>query len=485
MSFKRGIGRFARGRRGTTAMMFAGALLGILPAVGFVVDYGMYLNSQNRVQHALDMAGLAAARHLNQNYGSDADTVKTLTREFFKSELQGHDYITMNEVDVVRSGMRLNLEVDGTMPTSLMSLVGVDTMSLYTEAEVVFGTPTKAEIVLVLDTSYSMSKIDPGDTESRIKSLKDAAGEMVVSLVDPDSGVDIKMGVVPFSDRVNVGTDYKSAGWITGTEKEETSSERCFTSPIWLQANCDRVPEQCSNDGVSYSCYRWECHGKQPPSTAQNCTTVTTTKEWHGCVKPRSAENHLTDAGYASEKIPGHLSPNANQCASPMLPLTDVAGDLTDMIEEMEVRNKTYMPTGLIWGLRMLTPKAPFRADDTIRAFAADGGVKTIILMSDGANTMKLGSSSGIVSVIKDYEVGTPAGNKTNEDTSALCTLIKSKGVEIYVVAYGIDDAATTALLKGCASSESRYFEAGSTAQLKKTFEAITQQLGRDVSISG
>lgn len=168
-----------------------------------------------------------------------------------------------------------------------------------------------------------------------------------------------------------------------------------------------------------------------------------------------------------------------------MLPLTDVAGDLTDMIEEMEVRNKTYMPTGLIWGLRMLTPKAPFRADDTIRAFAADGGVKTIILMSDGANTMKLGSSSGIVSVIKDYEVGTPAGNKTNEDTSALCTLIKSKGVEIYVVAYGIDDAATTALLKGCASSESRYFEAGSTAQLKKTFEAITQQLGRDVSISG
>ena len=240
MSFIRGIGRIARGRRGTTAMMFAGALAAIMPAVGFVVDYGMYLNHKVKVQSALDFAGIAAAKYVSRNLAATDAEIETVANNLFKAEIEGAGYMDMQDVKVDRMGMRLNVHVEGEMPTTIMQLVGVDTMSLYTDAEVVYGIPTKAEIALVLDTSTSMTITDPGQSESRISSLRTAAQDMVDTLmVDVDSSIDVKMAIVPFSNRVNVGMGNEGKNWMSVPEDVTLSQQDCHIPQSWYEANCE------------------------------------------------------------------------------------------------------------------------------------------------------------------------------------------------------------------------------------------------------
>lgn len=349
MQFKRGVGRYAHNRRGATAVIFAMCFFPLMLVVGFVVDYGLQQNYQTKVQHALDMAGLAAARHLNQNPGTSTYDVKLLARNFFKNELEGAGYISMNEVDVVRSGMRLQLEVDGTMPTSFMQLAGVPEVPLASDSEIVFDVPSEAEIVLVLDTSHSMSVTDAGETYSRIDALRHAALSMITTMKDPDSTFDVKMAIVPFSNRVNVGKDQAGAAWLSVPPDQTISQGGCHIDPEWLQENCISVPVPCDDDGIAGTCEKSDCGGKEhtdnPPEV---CGVTAIDMEWFGCVEPRTAANHLVDGRYMTEQIRGVATNVASHCASPMRAMTDSADELKQTLVGLSVGNKTYMPSGLI-----------------------------------------------------------------------------------------------------------------------------------------
>ncbi|MEL7541722.1 MAG: pilus assembly protein TadG-related protein, partial [Pseudomonadota bacterium] len=213
MNFNRGVGQYVRNRRGATAVLFAFILVPLLLVVGLAVDLGMYQKQKMKVQHALDMASLAAARHLSKDLSADTADVQAIANAFFAAEIELENYVSMNDVSVERSGMRLNVGVDGTMPTSFMQLAGIDTMSLATNSEVVYGVPSKVEIALVLDTSTSMDQIDSGESLSRVESLKAAAKDMVSILFDPASSLNVEMAIVPFSNRVNIGTDQSGEAW--------------------------------------------------------------------------------------------------------------------------------------------------------------------------------------------------------------------------------------------------------------------------------
>ncbi|MEM6554815.1 MAG: pilus assembly protein TadG-related protein [Pseudomonadota bacterium] len=478
MRFLTGGRRFARNRRGASAVVFALCFTPMILMAGFAIDFGLHLTYKKKVQHALDMAGLAAARHLNQDMGADLDTIKTMVRGHFQSTLADADYISLNEVDVTRAGMRINLEVDGTMPTSFMHLGGVPTMSLFTESEAVYGVPSKAEIALVLDASNSMTNTDPGDSESRLESLRSAVGTMVTELIDPDSAVEIKMAIVPFSNHVNVGMDQDGASWLAVPADLPLTETNCHIKHSWYVTNCERDTKSCGTDNVEDTCGTWECGEKEATADDWACTVSTLEWEWHGCVQPRTDTNHLQAGNYSAEQIPGILSLDPRRCATPIQPMTDVADDLNTAIAGLAARSETYIPTGLIWGLRMLTETAPFPAENSISEYMSQGGIKSIILMSDGENTL-VPDATG--EVLDDGD--NPA--IANANTRAICDTIKQAGVEIYVVAYNIADAATSAILEDCASSESRFYPATSTDQLKQVFVAISQQLGRDVSISG
>ncbi|MEM9572526.1 MAG: pilus assembly protein TadG-related protein [Pseudomonadota bacterium] len=475
MSFFRGVGRFARDCRGGTMLVFAVCFVPIILAVGFAADFGFYLTHKKKVQQALDMAGLAAARHVSDHLGSNNATLQTIADDLFKSELAKDTFITMQDVTVVRNGMRVNLAVEGTMPTSFMHLAGVSTMALSSTSEVVYGVPSKAEIVLVLDTSTSMTNVDTGETESRIESLRTAAKDMVSVLLTPSATIPVEVAIVPFSNMVNVGMGQASETWLSVPADYEYTEQDCRPPDSWYEANCTPDTQACGEDGVAGSCGTWDCTGHDE-GAASVCTDVDYTVPWNGCVQPRTDANHLKDQAYTTDQIPGIVSTNANACASPIVPLSSNQTHLEGKIDALGVRNETYIPTGLIWGLRMLTNTDPFPADDSISNFMATGGVKSIVLMSDGANTL----APDITGEVTDVDL-----SDANPNTAEVCQTIKDAGVEIYVVAYDITDVTTTTLLENCASSATRFYEASSSDELKSAFETITKQLARDLAIAG
>lgn len=469
--------RFARDFQGVTAIIFAVCFIPIILVVGFAVDYGMYLNQKQKVQEALDMAGLAAAKHLSMNLSATNRTVEDIAQDYFEAELVRNHIPTMTDVALIRSGMRINLVVDGTMPTSFSQLAGIDIMPLDTETEVIFGVPSEAEIALVLDVSESMNDVDSGETISRIESLRTAAKDMVSVLLDPSSTIPVKVAIVPFSNMVSVGTDRAAELWLSVPADGIRTEKDCRISDEWYQNNCTRTYSECTQDGVSSQCGTWDCSNQSTANATLVCTETEHTLTWHGCVRPRPEYSHLTDAYYYTQRIPGVVSFNERGCAPRMLELTDVVHDLETRIDSLEPGNDTYIPSGLIWGLRMLTGSAPFPADQSISNFAASGGLKTIILMSDGANTLAPETTGQIEDDLD--------GSLANPNTREICRTIKNRGVEIYVVAYNISDTDTTTLLEACASSQTRFFAASSSDELKTVFEQITKQLQRDIAVSG
>jgi len=115
-------------------------------------------------------------------------------------------------------------------------------------------------------------------------------------------------------------------------------------------------------------------------------------------------------------------------CGDEMMPLGNDFGKMKSLIAGLATSGETYLPSGLLWGWRALTPVAPF----TEAASSPDNTTSIMIFMTDGFNTL---------SQDDEYHDGHH-------------------------------------LLKQCASDLSKNFEARDAAQLTGAFKEIVGRLG-------
>lgn len=88
-----------------------------------------------------------------------------------------------------------------------------------------------------------------------------------------------------------------------------------------------------------------------------------------------------TQDGSYSTRVPGLLN---HWCPGTVLPLTSDVTAVNTAIDGMSAYGQTYIPSGLVWGWRVLSPGAPFNESKK----ATDPKVsQVLILMTDGANT--------------------------------------------------------------------------------------------------
>jgi hypothetical protein len=150
-------------------------------------------------------------------------------------------------------------------------------------------------------------------------------------------------------------------------------------------------------------------------------------------------------------------------CPQELTPLSSDRAALVKSIKSLAVADETYLPSGLVWGWRTLSPGEPF--DD-----AADPSRVTnryLILMTDGVNTLS-----------PNY----PTHNGTNRTladkiTADLCRNAKASGITIYSIAFEVTDLAAKSMLQTCASGPDRFFDAANADQLSGTFKSIASQL--------
>ena len=164
------------------------------------------------------------------------------------------------------------------------------------------------------------------------------------------------------------------------------------------------------------------------------------------------------------------------------MPLTEDKATLTKAIDGMIIniggyKPYTYIPAGLIWGQNLLSPTEPFtQATAYDKNNAAPR--KVAVLMTDGDNTLKFRASDGRhVGLSSNVTQAAKQVAETNEDTAAICAYMKSRKIEIFTVAFMVDNADAKALLEGCASDKEHYFDASDSQKLVDAFSGIARSL--------
>lgn len=448
--------RFLSDTSGNVAMTFGLSGLALLGAVGLSIDYMGTQDAQTSLQAQVDAAVLAVAiSGAETDAERDAIVLGSMVENGYNPDV---GLLTLEYGD----GGTIRLVAEADYDVAVMGLFGYESVRINAAAESRTAEGSTIDLVMVLDTTESMDG-------SKMDTLKIAAGDLVDTVASFE-GADVKVGLVPFSKYVNVGLSNRYESWIdvpadwteTKTHQPtiEISPKTCTGTETYIYHN-DGVPETRTRQT---GCTDAVKVNDGPP------VAVTEDHDWRGCVGSRDTGNrHLTDKDYYSHRIPGLLD---RSCADPLVPLTTKYEDVKDAIDDLDADYNTYMPAGVAWGRRVLSEIAPFSETDM-----SEDTLQVMIVMTDGMNSMRLDGnehdSIDFGSSDADDEV-----EATNKDTLTLCESAKDEdGVQVYTVAFEVDDADTKAMLKNCASSPSHYFDATNNDSLISAFRNITSRL--------
>ncbi|MEP2180696.1 MAG: Tad domain-containing protein [Marinomonas sp.] len=146
--------------------------------------------------------------------------------------------------------------------------------------------------------------------------------------------------------------------------------------------------------------------------------------------------------------------------------------------DSLNAGGNTYHNIGMIWGARMASPQGIFQ--DNVNEAPANGGdvARHIIFMSDGEMQpySLLMGAYGIERIDRRVTAnGTSQhAERHTERFLTACEVAKSKGIRVWVIAFGTD---LTTDLETCSSDDSA-FTAASSAQLNEAFQEIAKDVG-------
>ena len=456
---------FRRDDRGNAALMVTLALPLLMLSIGGAMDYARALDARARLQSAVDAALLATASHRLANAGiSDGELLayfRRMLREARDKRLQKKLQLDVAGAALTREDDVLQARVSGTFTTTFMRLAGIDTMPIGVTSETRAGF-ARLEVALVLDVTGSMARRG-GSGSTKLAELKLAAKEFVDTIANRFGNASpelFRLAIVPFSQYVNVGTRYASADWLLYRPADQQSRNRLARRGI----------------------------------------------VWEGCVGSRQAPWNTRDESYAVHKVPIVMKYPRNTnfsvrqprgyrlerrlrnfCPPPILPLTSAIDDKATIeaaIDGLEADGWTYIPAGLMWGWRVLSPGEPFTEGADDETVKSENVRKIIILMTDGANTRAPVQSSGWA--WKDHQEGNRA--RADNFTRQACSAIKATNpgtgrpyAEIITVTFDVRSDSIRQLMRDCASIGSYDAQVG---ELQQLFRTIAEQVS-DLYLSG
>lgn len=210
---------------------------------------------------------------------------------------------------------------------------------------------------------------------------------------------------------------------------------------------------------------------------------------WPAILYDRNGNTTIDDYGNSTNpygdsstywNFPAHYgTSNYSPCPKPAQRLTTMSR--TDVSNYLNASDfvpwgGTYHDTGMVWGVRMLSPSGPF-ATDTAAWPGRQQPNRYIVFMTDGhmSTTPAIDGLWGW----ENYDKRVTGGDFSNSDAYhnarllAECTAAKNRNIKVYVVSVA---TAPDANLTSCASPNSTYF-ASDSASLTAAFQAIAKQV--------
>ena len=430
---------------GVSAMIFALLLPVIIASAGMAVDLAQAYNVKNRLSNALDKAALAVA----SSSGSQAQ-LQTVFSKYFVANFPDAKLGTPYNVNLTVNGDKIDVSASAQVNTILMRMLGTDTINVSASSEVVREL-SGIEVALVLDVTGSMAG-------SRIASLKTAATNflniMFGRVTDPQY---IKIGIVPYSDSVNVGP--------YGLGMDDNGNP--YGTPF--------VDRPTTDDYVS------------DPSTITY--DLSNSNQWHGCITERSSPLDTTDdpptPNWGMYRWPRRCywyyngqcqwwsgNPNQSCPVSEIVPLTNDQTKLQNAINNLQTGGNTYGNVGMAWGWHVLSSTPPFTegVSETDKRWS-----RTVIMMTDGNNTVA--SYYSVYGLTANNPMTVTDLNNKFED---VCTNMKQHGITIYTITFQSDITdSTRAYYRQCASDPSKYYDAPTDQDLIDAFNTIADQLSK------
>ncbi len=517
--------------QGAVAPLVGVCIIMLIGAVAVAVDIGRGQVAQSKLQASLDSAGLAAGSLVGQNL--DEDTLKPEAEKYLNANFHGATIdatITDFDLDLSDDETIVTLSAEATLPTTFMRIFGKNQMQVSARSEIT-REMTGLEVALVLDVTGSMDDpVGNGDNTKKIAALRTAGVDLVNILFGSNDEVDdLWVGVVPFSQSVNIGTNHGS--WLSDLAN--------YTNMIYCVGPTSGTPK-CPSDSLTIAT-AYNVSTRTNPITRVNRymdaapsgwyfkdPTTGARHGWGGCVLERWTNNRdVTDDAPAVQKwqtyfVPDTSSTPAGQLApggynnnnwrsntgnyqvnvgsdisankgcpqQAITNLTNQKQELLDAINNLtNPRGNTHIPVGAVWGWRLLSPEwqglwgGDMDANDLPLDYDEPLSQKAMILMTDGTNTMSRETYTAY-GWLDDSHLGTTststAVTKLNDKTTTICNAMKAKGVLIYTIVFGNDSSTTSKnLMKNCASETDFYFFSPSADALKTAFKAIGDSLSK------
>ena len=452
--------KLSRDERGSVAVIFAGTLIPTLLAIGLAVDTARAYAVKSKLQQALDAAALA----VGSSSGTDAE-MQALAQKFFDANFNSNGLATSSSIRVSVVGDTISATGTATVDATIMQIGGFDTIAIAEQSQVVRAI-RGLELAMVLDNTGSMT------SSNNIGALRDAAAELTGILFGGQAThPTLRIALVPYSASVNPGK--VSENLISGSATVDANNLLGWKGCVVERAGTNAVADTPASTSA-WTQYKW-------------LPAVDNT------YNPTKSSTVRADPSNGN----GSTGPNLG-CPTPITPLTNDKSVIDSAISAMRAwsRGGTFSDIGMAWGLRVLSPEAPFTEG---LPWGTEKWDKAVILMTDGDNqfyklTGNAGNNTPNSSVNSDYtgygrldelgRMGTTnintAKTTINSRMASVCQAMKDKGITVYTITFTSNLNSTTRdLYRNCASSPAKYFDSPTQDELHASFRTIATELSQ------
>ncbi len=500
-----------RNESGNVAVIFALMMMPIVGGVGIAVDFARTHRLQTQLQIVADAATSAG---LNE-YRDSGDVIKGQQRllKFIDDGLEKDGMVRAREengnganvtdarvvyvdgsvIDPATASVRPVLRTS--IGTPFMSLLGTEEVEVevYTKGSVASNSEAGTkdlEVSLMLDVSGSMDW-DDDNGDRKMDSMKAAAQDFLDIIMPQDLAVENRrVGLVPFSDRVNIGSYAPAATGLAPTIQVQTGTSTTYTLSTtsfsnMSRNNCgNRVREATAFSNFSTNQARNHCDANfrvgtsstyRTPALVTVNTPIMATRFLRTCITERQGNDRYTDAAPAAGKFIGSFAPGSpltsqysssqNNCTLPEIKtLTTDKDALKGHIQSFGTYGATAGHVGTAWSYYMLSPEW--------NRFWSEGHLDT----ADYNNTNVIKAAV----LMTDGQYNSNWANISSSDQAvALCNQMKDQGIIVYTIGFDMstdnNDPARQTLIS-CASPGKYYFPYNGDA-LREAFEEIGDSL--------
>jgi Flp pilus assembly protein TadG len=295
-SVRRQFAAFRAARGGNVAVMFALAIIPIIAAVGFSVDYTRANAVKTAMQDALDSTALM----LSKTVGTlSQDDLQTQANSYFKALFNRPEATNINISATYTTDGGSALSVNGStdVPTNFLGVLGYKKLTVDGTSTTRWGS-SRLRVALVLDNTGSMS--DAGKIDALKTATKNLLTQLQNAVTTPG---DVYVSIVPFVKDVSVDASAYTSSWDDwirwddGTDNSwDGANGTCSMGSKSPRSKCT-AQSSCSLSGYSSQS---SCTGAGTCSFSSYTSQSTCTSGGTCTLSGHTSQSSCTSAGVCS-----------------------------------------------------------------------------------------------------------------------------------------------------------------------------------------